>query len=287
MTDARRERSSEIDALGVDFAAKERAFEAEFGAALVEVEPLKMVTAEETSVPPERVRFTAPVKVRLEGEKACVDGVTLNLSVRGLALCAPVPMRARERVWVSFRLDLGAAELSLLCEVIWSAPAGDRDRTYGLRFVSITEEEQRRVKAAVAERSEGRSAEWPLPVLPDPAPSPHRSPSPWVTAAAGMAAGIGLALALSVIPSRGVTQTATAFNGVSPSPLLASEPVLPAVPSPERVLPVRPEASRVEPAVAEAAKKRNGEAGKQGDQQHDHGQFEQGEAGLLIQFPSC
>ena len=212
MVDARRDSGRDLGDLSVDFAAKELALEEELELSIEEAAPEGMADDDTAAIPPERVRFTAPVKVRCDGQEDLVDGVTLNLSIRGVALCAPVTVPTRQRVWTRFRLGLGEEDLNLLCEVIWSTPAGDNDTTYGLRFVGVTADEQARIKAAVAERSEGRSAAWSLPVMPEPALATGQThgASPWITAAAGMAAGIGLALALSVIPSRGATQTTVA-----------------------------------------------------------------------------
>jgi hypothetical protein len=210
---------------------------------LFDDDPAEAAMAEpEVTLPPERIRFTAPMVMRRDGEN--IDGALLNLSVHGVAAIAPIEARPGDRVWIEFRLHLAEDPVSLLCEVIWCAPQEDGDFAYGLRFANMTLDEERRVHAVVAERSEGRAGEWPLPVVPDAPPATPRTTSPWLSAAAGMAAGIALALLLSVIPTIGVTHAEPAIvPAAKPDVALASDPqrVQPAAATPALAPPQEPE----------------------------------------------
>ncbi|MBI3178225.1 MAG: PilZ domain-containing protein, partial [Deltaproteobacteria bacterium] len=163
------------------------------------------VATELVEPPPERVRFTAPMAVRLESGGDTYLGAVLNLSTRGVACTVPAAASAGERVWVKFQLGLAEEAVHLLCEVIWRSDGQSGDPIYGLRFASLTPDEEARISAAVSERSLGRAGEWPLPVIPEPV-QVRRGGSSVVSAAAGMVAGIVLALVLSVLPKVGVSQ---------------------------------------------------------------------------------
>ncbi len=199
--------------------------------------------------PPERVRFTAPVAVRLESGGDTYLGAVLNLSTCGVACTVPAEAGTGERVWLKFKLGLAEEALHLLCEVIWRNERQTGDPIYGLRFASLTPDEEARIGAAVSARSEGRAGEWPLPVVPE-ASAPRRGASPVVSAAAGMVAGIALALLLSVLPKVGVSQpppmkTAAPWRAEEPAAQSASLPVS----APAAV--VRP--ARPEPAPDQSA----------------------------------
>lgn len=234
MTDSRYDLKRDIDDLCPEVDAAEieldEGTELSFAAEDVD-DALPQAEPEMEGVPPVRVRFTAPVKIQAKGGAAVVDGVTLNISSRGLAFCAPMHVKPGEQVWARFRLNLADEEQRFRCQIVWLTPAGDGDTTYGVRFVDIASAAQDQVRAFVAERSQGRSADWPLPMMPEGrAPAAHGA-SPWMTAAAGMAAGIALALVLAMVPSRGVTQTPAAVMSMPSAPPLPAAPVLPATPS--------------------------------------------------------
>ncbi len=236
-----------------------------------------MAADEVPSQPPERVRFTAPVTVRREGSDVPVDGVIYNLSIRGVAGSAPIGFRETERVWIQFQLGLADEPVKLLCEVIWCAKRDDGHTNFGVRFITLTVEEEAHIRATVNERSEGRAGDWPMPLIPEaPAMSERRGPSPVMSAAAGMAAGIGLALALSVIPSAVIGGSAPLTDvepsnaqateadakPAKPDPAQATKPEAPkkvalAIPEPEppAPAPVAPEAEPVDPAPQPMAKK--------------------------------
>lgn len=181
-----------------------------------------MAVPDGNEIPPERVRFTAPAALRPEGAEEFHDGAVLNLSTRGVAVSTDWPAKPNERVWLQFRLGLAEDPLDLLCEVIWRADHGAGVWLLGLRFASLTREEENRVRIVVTERSEGRAAEWPLPMVPDRVLQPNpRQTNPWLIAAAGMAAGIGMALAFSVIPSVSVSKAKTSTINV-PAPISES-----------------------------------------------------------------
>ncbi len=152
--------------------------------------------------PPERVRFAVPVRVRLEHRKDEIDGTILNLSSSGLACVHPTGPRVGDTVWCSFRSSLAEAPLETRCEIIWSRPGEGDVVLSGLRFVSLQGEHAERIRAAVAERAEGRASEWSLPVMPSATPARvARGPSPVITGMFGMLAGVVLALVASMVPS--------------------------------------------------------------------------------------
>jgi len=195
------------------------------------------VTAQQLDgiTPPERVRFTAPLILKPEGEDETYDWVVVNLSVQGMACLAPVDLNAGQRIWATLSLDLAAEPETFLCEVIWRQPPQDEHAAYGLQFKSLTRAEAERIRETVRERTDGRAGHWPLPVMPQhEKPRATRSPSPLLSAAAGMVAGICLALALSVIPSVGVSSTTPTL---APAPAFVTEkaPVAPPAATPTQV----------------------------------------------------
>jgi hypothetical protein len=119
----------------------------------------------------ERVRFVAPLWIRGEGEHNDCEGVLLNLSSHGLACALSSQLGIGERTWARFRLALASEPLKLLCEVLWSRPAQNAVFLYGLRFVSLNQQEASELNCVIDERVHGRAAEWPLPVIPDTRPS--------------------------------------------------------------------------------------------------------------------
>jgi hypothetical protein len=165
----------------------------------------EMLPAGDETIPPERVRFTAPAVLEPEDGRDTVDGAVLNLSIRGVAVTTAWEGRPGQRVWVQFRLGLAEDPIEMLCEVIWCSRRDAESCLLGLRFASVTRSEEERLRGVVSERSEGRAGEWPLPVMPTGTAAAPKGANPYLTAAAGMAAGIGLALALSVIPNAGVS----------------------------------------------------------------------------------
>jgi hypothetical protein len=137
----------------------------------------------------ERVRFVAPVWVRGEGDNEDYEGVVLNLSLNGLACAVPTELRSGERIWTRFRLALAKEPLKLFCEVLWKRPTPSATAMYGLRFLSLTDDEKRELACVIDERVQGRAAEWPLPVIPDArtiahAAQPSRLPAVGVAIAA-------------------------------------------------------------------------------------------------------
>lgn len=147
----------------------------------------------------ERVRFSAPARLRSENDGRTADGFVLNLSVSGVAALLPLELGRGERVWLQFALGLGDGPMELLAQVVWHREQ-DEGTLYGLQFVSLTDAERAEIEAAVRERSEGRAAAWPLPVVePDDAEAGASRPRTLVAVAGGMAAGMVLALAVSLL----------------------------------------------------------------------------------------
>ena len=163
----------------------------------------------EAEIPPERVRFAAPVTVELPSVAQEHQGAVLNLSASGLACALPVVLHDGERIRCRFRLGLGETPIATDAEVVWRRPHVGDDSLYGLRFVDLPASGRERVRDAVRERAEGRAGEWPLPVLPAlPGGAPRRL-NAWIAGLAGMAIGALLSVGVSFLPAavRGVGAT--------------------------------------------------------------------------------
>lgn len=218
--------------------------------------------------PPERVRFCSAAQIYLEGEEKPLEGAVLNLSEGGLACTLPAELAKDEPVVVAFRLSLAEEPISVQCNVLWRQLRPKEDPIYGMSFGQMEGKLAERIVAAVSERSEGRAAEWGLPLLPERpvSASAPRGTNPWVSAAAGLVAGIGLALALSAIPKNAVSApqsenivVATEL-AVTPTttanPTTALEPVSLETPTVAQVEPPAPVVSPVaEPPVVAVAEK--------------------------------
>ncbi|MBC7792422.1 MAG: PilZ domain-containing protein [Clostridia bacterium] len=156
------------------------------------------------AIPPERVRFTAPLELMVEGDADLSRGAVLNMSATGIACAMDIELTPGQRVWVRFRLSLADEPISLLCAVIWRRGANESHVLYGLQFTSLSHEEAQRIETTVRERIEGRAADWPLPLIPGSGPLDRAGKASkhggWTSAAFGMIGGMGLALALSALP---------------------------------------------------------------------------------------
>ena len=62
---------------------------------------------EDIELPPDRVRFSAPLQVEAPDVDEPCDGVVVNLSATGLACVLPLPLHPGERVACRFRPALG------------------------------------------------------------------------------------------------------------------------------------------------------------------------------------
>jgi hypothetical protein len=147
-------------------------------------------------VPPDRVRFSAPVVVHIPGEAEPCDGVIVNLSDAGLACVLPLELDDGERISCRFRPALGEDHLTVEAEVVWRRDAGDADVLYGLRLLDLSPDIAERLHDVVRERSEGRAGAWPLPLV----PTDKAGPSPYMMAVVGMALGAVLSLGISFLP---------------------------------------------------------------------------------------
>ena len=196
------------------------AIELDASSLIVEDEPAELMTTDvvaiadeacgsETQIlaagamPPERVKFTAPLEAMVEGHGDLHRGVVLNLSSTGLACAMSLELTPGQRIWVRFKLNLAEEPLSLLCAVIWRRDANPKHVLYGLQFTSLAEDEATRIDTTVRERLDGRAADWPLPLMPTgeaPRPTSRKQTSTWTSAAFGMIGGMALALALSALP---------------------------------------------------------------------------------------
>ncbi len=179
----------------------------------------------------ERVRFLAPTWLRVEGERGEVEGVVLNLSTRGMACAAWREMTAGERLWARFRAHLGAEPLTLLCEVLWRRAAAEQAPVYGLRFVSLADDEIEAIDSAVRERAEGRAAEWSLPIMPV---ESHVVPSrqhrgALVTGVLGALAGVVLGVVIAAVPRVVTSASAPVVAHATPAPAVVDESAAPAV----------------------------------------------------------
>ncbi|MCK5687769.1 PilZ domain-containing protein [Myxococcota bacterium] len=158
-------------------------------------------------LPPERVRFTAPAYLEPEGQEEEFEGFIINLSLTGAAISSPVELNTRQRVWLRFRPGLAEDPLDLLCEVIWRTGVEvDKAPIYGVRFTSLMSEDEHRIQQAVGERTEGKAADWPMPIMGEdshPVARHSYKYSSVVTGLGGMVAGVALALVLSALPRMG------------------------------------------------------------------------------------
>ncbi len=170
------------------------------------------VLAKET-LPPERVRFAAPLHVRLADSEEESEGAVLNLSESGAACVLPLVLSVGERLWIRFRVELADEPVCILAEVAWRRATPDARSIYGLRFVDVDDGDAERIVETVRERTEGRAGEWPLPVVP--AARVTRGPRPVVTGMLGLAAGVLLALVASMVPRTGFAP-ASAKTAVNP-----------------------------------------------------------------------
>jgi hypothetical protein len=156
------------------------------------------------AIPPERVRFTAPLEMMIEGDADLHRGAVLNMSATGIAAALENELSPGQRVWVRFRLSLADEPLSVLCTVVWRRGANATHVLYGLQFTNLSDEEAQRIDTTVRERLDGKAADWPLPLMPAPGPIGRAGKggrtSGWTSAAFGMIGGMGLALALSALP---------------------------------------------------------------------------------------
>lgn len=124
----------------------------------------------------ERVRFNTVGILSFDGYEETFDIAILNLSQTGVACTGPRGMVPKDRLRLSFRLQLGGEMESFLCEVVWVKQAAhDPERStvesedeahYGMRFVNLDVALAQRVEQTVTERTEGRAIEWTLPVMP-------------------------------------------------------------------------------------------------------------------------
>ncbi len=184
------------------------------------------------AMPPERVKFTAPLEMMVEGHGDLHRGAVLNLSSTGLACAMPIELTPGQRVWVRFKLGLAEEPLSLLCAVIWRRDANPQHVLYGLQFTSLADDEATRIGTTVRERLDGRAADWPLPLMPTgeiPRPTPRKYTSTWTSVAFGMIGGMALALALSALPH---IMSAEADDDELPAAAVAQIEPLPASPTP-------------------------------------------------------
>lgn len=238
--------------------------------------------SEDIELPPDRVRFSAPLVVEAPDVDEPCDGVIVNLSATGLACVLPLPLHPGERVACKFRPALGEPHIELEADVVWRRRAGGEDSLYGLCFADVPEAAAERLDDLVRERSEGRAGEWPLPVAPaaEPAVPAKRRGNAYVAATLGVAAGAVLSLGLSILPdmllggatsrpllpSRALASSADPATLRTPAPETTPEAVrsftagsvTPAAARP-MVAPVAPairapEAPAASPAVADSAK---------------------------------
>ncbi len=241
-----------------DFFAKDRDANLSFDVATeppwAAMSPLPLDVApspgnDEPALVAERVRFAVPVAVGVCGTDQPVDGVIVNICERGLACVLPVALHEREIVECCFRPALGEQHLTLAAEVVWRRQAGGEDSAYGLCFTELGVAEGERIDALVKERSEGRAAEWTLPLVPESAVTvseKRERMSPYMSGALGLAAGVVISLILSFVPSLMLGEAPVEVAPkVTPVEAPPAPPVEPA--RAEVVLPVAPEPA---PALA-------------------------------------
>lgn len=187
------------------------------------------------AIPPERVRFTAPLDLMIEGDRDLHRGAVLNMSSTGIACALDIELTPGQRVWVRFRLNLADEPVSLLCVVIWRRGANETHVLYGLQFTSLADEEAQRIDTTVRERLEGKAADWPLPLMPTSGttsrPSSAKKTSGWTSAAFGMIGGMGLALALSALPHFSSQKPAELTEQLMEAPPTVTAEALPPAPT--------------------------------------------------------
>lgn len=204
----------------------------------------------------ERVRFVAPAWLRVEGERDETDGFVLNLSTRGMACATWREMTAGERLWTRFRVHFAAEPLSLLCEVLWRRVSGEQAPVYGLRFVSLADEEVDAIDTAVRERAEGRAADWSLPIMPAAVPvSTPRRRTAVLSGALGAVAGMVVGVLVAAMPRVGTSAAPVVF--VAPAAAVSTDapevaPVSTSLVTPSATVsvPEVPSASEPPPSVA-------------------------------------
>ena len=150
--------------------------------------------ADDMELPPERIRFTTLVNIKVVGEQDYKEGVIVNLSTEGAACVCPASLEKDMRVWITFRLGLVDNPISLLCEVVWKRVTKRGESSFGFRFLELEGADKKRIEEVVRERSEGRAAEWSLPILPKVDVAPKLRVNPWVSAILGLVAGLSIAL---------------------------------------------------------------------------------------------
>jgi Tfp pilus assembly protein PilZ len=173
--------------------------------------------------PLERVRFVSPLKIWGTEDCAPTSAAMLNLAAGGLACVGPLRFSVGECVYLDFSLELGSESMRVHGEVVWRS--GTEEQTIlGIRFREVEENVTQAIEKVIRERSEGKTAAWPLPPLQlnpqhtDTANPPNvwlRS-RPIVHALSGVAGGWLLAVGLSALMSAGSADTSS-----SPQTLVA------------------------------------------------------------------
>lgn len=167
---------------------------------------------DEVALAPERIRFATLASIRMDGREVSVDGVITNLSSEGLACVSAADLDPGMSVEISFQIDLSDEVLVIPSEIIWrrysdasagDSAAGDADPSYGVRFLSLSPDQERLIEDLIRERTEGRASEWSMPALPvlESAPAmTQRSRKGWVMAGAGATAALVVAMAMVLVP---------------------------------------------------------------------------------------
>jgi c-di-GMP-binding flagellar brake protein YcgR len=109
-----------------------------------------------------RVNPRAELKwhVSAEVNNTAIEGATKDISAGGAYVCCANPLRLNE----VFNMVIDAPNKSLIvqAEVVWSNIYGIDDdinpRGMGVRFLEITDEDQRIISKAVNERNQGKVA---------------------------------------------------------------------------------------------------------------------------------